>query len=753
MKPVKKRWGARALAAAFTILTMAVLAACGKEKTEENGKDFVYVPEFVSLEGDFGFSDFAYGGGFLYYTAYTENMGDALYQYDPAAKTARKLSLPEGEEGASRTRTVVDEEGNLYIIYVNWHYNEANPENSYMENYLAKYDAGMNQIFLNDISDRLRSDDDGGYVQSMALDQEGHIYISTQRKVHLLDGDGNYAGAADLGADWIESLGTGRDGKVYAVYYDRSSGGSVAAAIDYTGKTAGRKFGGLPENNGSLMLSPGLEKDFLIGNSARLYEYDMAAQTSEEVLAWLDSDINGSNVRFICATEDGRILAVTQDWETDTTEIISLTKTAASQVQVKEEIVLGVLYMDQELQSAAVAFNKSSDRYHISIRQYYGQDDSIAYVDAIAKLNSDIVSRDNCPDILAVDSLDIQHLNALGAFEDLKLWLDQSSVLSEESFLERVLNAYTYDGRLVCIPKRFEINTIVGKRSELGDAEGWTIEEIMAFARSHPDAELFQYATRSEMMEIFMAFNQDAFIDWEKGTCNFDCEEFRRILEFVGSFPEEYDYVDDGRNIHDKLASGSLLLYSAYITGLHDIQLYEAMFGEEVTYIGYPTLNGSGGSVFTGSGRLAIASGSRHKDGAWSFLESYLSSDNERFSWGLPSGREELDALVEKELHVEYVKDENGELVLDEDGNPIAEGGHGGLYMDGFEYEYRPSTREEIDTLLALIEISMPISMGDRDVLKLISEDAESYYKGDKSAAEVAALIQRRVSVYVSENR
>lgn len=737
----------------FAILTTAVLAACGKEKTEDDGKDFVYVPEFVSLEGDYGFSDFMYGGGFLYYTAYTEDEGDALYQYDPAEKTLRKLSLPEGKEGASRTRTVMDEKGNLYIIYVNWQYNEANPENSYMENYLAKYDAGMNQVFLNDITDRLRSGDDEGYIQSMALDQEGHVYISTQSTVHLLDGDGNYAGAVDLSAAWIESLGTGKDGRVYAVYYDRSSGGSVAAAIDYAGKTVDKKLDGLPEENGNLILSAGSDKDFLISNSGKLYEYDMATQSSEEVLEWLASDINGNYVRFICATEDGRILAVTQDWETNTTECISLTKTAASEVQAKEEIVVGVLYGDQALQSAAVTFNKNSDKYHISIRQYYGGDDSIEYEDAIAKLNSDIASKDNCPDILEVDSLDIQHLNALGAFEDLKLWLDKSSVLSEESFMERVLNAYTYDGRLVCIPKSFQINTIVGKKSELGDAKGWTIKEIMAFAESHPDAELFQYATRSEMMEIFMAFNQDAFIDWEKGTCNFDGEEFQRILEFVGSFPEDYDWVDDGMNIHDRLASGRLLLYSAYISELQDIQLYEALFGEEVTYIGYPTLSGSGGSVFTGTGCYAIASGSRHKDGAWSFIEGYLSGNNDMYNWGLPSNREKFDALVEKELHVEYVKDENGELLLDENGNPIPEGGSGGLYMDGFEYTYRPSTREEIDTLLALIDRSAPISLGDREIMKLISEEAEAFYKGDKSAAEAAELIQKRVSIYVSENK
>ena len=47
---------------------------------------------------------------------------------------------------------------------------------------------------------------------------------------------------------------------------------------------------------------------------------------------------------------------------------------------------------------------------------------------------------------------------------------------------------------------------------------GWSIEDIMNFTKEHPDAELFQYVTQSEMMGILLTFNQNAFIDWEKAT-------------------------------------------------------------------------------------------------------------------------------------------------------------------------------------------------------------------------------------------
>ena len=122
------------------------------------------------------------------------------------------------------------------------------------------------------------------------------------------------------------------------------------------------------------------------------------------------------------------------------------------------------------------------------------------------------------------------------------------------------------------------------------------------------------------------------------------------------------------------------------------------------------------------------------------------------FGWGFPTQKSALDEMINEELNVEYVKDENGELLLDEEGNPIPENGGGSIGWGDWEYTYPPCTREEIDTVLALAETARPISLSNQEILKIIGEEAQAYYKGDKSAADVAALIQSRLSVYVSEN-
>ncbi len=51
---------------------------------------------------------------------------------------------------------------------------------------------------------------------------------------------------------------------------------------------------------------------------------------------------------------------------------------------------------------------------------------------------------------------------------------------------------------------------------------GRSLEELMAYADKHPDTELFDNTSRSEMMQYLMRYNEDSFIDWSFGECRFD---------------------------------------------------------------------------------------------------------------------------------------------------------------------------------------------------------------------------------------
>ena len=82
----------------------------------------------------------------------------------------------------------------------------------------------------------------------------------------------------------------------------------------------------------------------------------------------------------------------------------------------------------------------------------------------------------------------------------------------------------------------------------------------------------------------------------------------------------------------------------------------------------------------------------------------------------------------------------------------MATGGGSISYQDGWTYEYHTTTKEEVDQVLALFDVAKPAASQNSEIMTIISEEAEAFFKGQKSAAEVAAIIQSRAQIYVDEN-
>lgn len=760
-----KRGFKKLFAAGLAALMAVSLAACGgDDKSDEDedkaaaGDSFVYVPEYISLgEENMRTSSMVCSDGKLYLNAYIydEENGisrQPMYQYDIATGSMEELELGNAEalEDAYVQEMAVDSDGNLYILWVRSVWDENNPENWHQDTMLAKYDTSGAKVFLQDISQEMTADEMNTYIQEMAVDGDGRIYLSSDSIIRLFDGEGAYRGNVETGNYWINDMIRGKDGKVYIAYNDWNTGnGYVAVEIDFAGKKLGSTHAIQSDVN---KLSEGLEKDFLISDRVRLYEYDVESDTQEELLNWVECDINGDYVQLVCPAGDGRLLAVVSDWETGNTELAFLTKTKASDVVQKEELVLGTLQMSQDLRSTVVAFNKSNEKYHITIKEYYSSYDDMDYSTAITNLNNELVSGSGL-DLLAMDSnVDVGLLAEKGILADLNPFLNGSSILSRDSFVESVLRSYTYGDILVSIPKSFSLNAVAGKTSQVGEGMGWSIQDFIDLAAKNPGAELFEYASQSMMMQVLMTFNQDAFIDWEKGTCNFDTEEFRQMLEFAASFSEEFNWDGEQESTPVKLATGKLLLRSDSISGYYDIQVTEAMFNEPVTYIGFPTTDGSVGCVLEGNGGYCIIDKSRNKDGAWEFIEFYLNRDSGMFTWGFPSRKAALEEEIAEACKADYATDVNGEIMKDEEGNPIIISHHSYSYGNDWSYESHPCTEEEIATLWELIDVARPMPTANSEVLAIIAEEAEAFYKGQKSLDDVVSTIQSRVSMYVGEN-
>ena len=182
----------------------------------------------------------------------------------------------------------------------------------------------------------------------------------------------------------------------------------------------------------------------------------------------------------------------------------------------------------------------------------------------------------------------------------------------------------------------------------------------------------------------------------------------------------------------------------------------EAQFGGKMTYIGYPAVSGVGSYLNISSG-YGISSTCSDKEAAWQFLRSFMSSkalENGGYYWGFPANRKLLEKDLQEAMTVEYQKDGKGNYLLDENGEriPLAKGGFWAEGMDE-PTEFYALTQEQADKVMTLINTTDKVYMENTAVLNIIFEQVDAFLSGQKTAEEVARLVQGKMMIYVNEQR
>lgn len=762
-----KRILALALAVALT------LTACGGGEDEQQVEGFVYVPEFVDLtpqEGEDSMNEPVLRGENLYYSVYSydEETGEGGQKYYcQNLTTGEKKEMPldlkiEGSDYSYPMGGLQFDQDNNIICLMSASKSDENGNYS-QSYYMMKFDPEGNKLLEQDITEAMKLEgSDSSYAQSAVVDPEGRVYLnvsgggmnSGNSFIVVLDAEGALLAKIDTGSDWISAMGVASNGTVLITRYGNGAG-MECLEVDLANKALGKTHNGLPSsyNSGSLISTP--DGGLLVNDGSRLWKYDLETETTEEILTWTDCDINGSYVQMIQTLEDGRIAVLSSNWASNTQELAYLTKTEAAKVTQKEIITLATMWSDQNLQEAVVNFNKKSDAYKVRIITYF--DDTTEwtetkYQDAVTALNNAITSS-NCPDIIDLSNSNTSSYVSKGLLLDLAPYLESSSV-KRGDLMESVLDAYTFDGTLVCIPTDFRISTIMGRTSQLGDRTSWTIKDVMEFANQYPDAKLLNYSSKSSMLSTCLQYSSEAFIDYNAGTCNFESQDFLDVLEFCNTFDAETEWDREGESFPKQISDGKILLNDVSIGEMDQMQMYSMMFNEPVTFIGYPTVDGSNGNRINGENCYAITTKSKHADGAWSFIESLLQYEPvQEFGYrnGFPIRKDMLEETFALAMKENGSYDENGEIMLDENGEPMIWPKTTWGY-DDWEAEIYAATPEQVQAVRDLIDSAVAASNNDETVLSIISEEAQGYFKGQKSAKDVAGVIQSRVQTYISEN-
>lgn len=808
-----KVYGKKVTALLLALCMVLGLAACGNggdDTSQLSGT--IYMPEYIDFNLDAEYINSGYCDGQNVYVIaeirtetepYVDpDTGESFPNYEYTTGIYRipldggepvKLEnfestpIPEGVEGSSNISNIRGgEDGTLWVtedVYTTtfelpadfdpntddkWNY----PSESTNSQILRQLDSTGNELSRIDTSgmqEKLGAD----YISSMVMDPEGYFYTTVQtfgettseNKVVVLDKDQNVLFTIEEENLWgqLTLLGDGTVGM--SVWSEE--GGQVLRTIDKAAKGWGAEYP-LPPNGGNIYT--GSQKYiFYYDNGDSLYGFNKETKAGEKILSWSAANINKDELMFFTFLEDGRIVAMTRSWGMNgndmTMELAILTETDASVLKDKVTLTYATQYLGYEERNKIIDFNKSSDKYRIEIKDYSEFNTAEDYTAGLTKLNTEIAAG-NVPDILNVSGLPIQQYGAKGLLEDLWPYIDNDPDLGRDAIMENVFKAAEQDGKLYQVFSTFSIQTVVGATKVVGDRMSWTLDDLQAALATMPEGcTIFgEGDTKAGMLSNVLAQNMDAFVDWSTGQCSFDSEDFISLLEFCNSFPLEYDWNNvDWEEYEDdntRVMNGKQMLLNAYLYDLGDsLQMYEVVFNGDYSFIGFPQEDGSVGSSFSLGNGIAMSSTCKDKEGAWSFMREYLmpqyaNVDEEYMIGGynLSTNKADFEKMVEMAMKKEYQLDENGNQVLDENGQPIEVP----KYTYGFNdltVDVYATTQEQYDQFMALYNAIDSISTYDENIYNIVNEVAGGYFNGDKTVQDTAKQIQDRVTLYVNEQR
>ena len=680
--------------------------------------------------------------------------------------------------------------------------------------YQVQLDSTGTEITRIDTSDlQEKAGVEGRYQNGLLVDKDGDIFITDSQKIVVLDSSMNVRFTVEDSNMRGGSLVELSDGSIGATVYVTDAANQSTTAqlrtIDKTAKGWAEKSYDLPFNASYNLYSGGGDYLFYYMNGDALYGYRAEAEegkpNEQRILSWLESDINADNISFFSFLSDGRVVVMTESWYggNDDITLAILTETDRSELPEKTTLTYATMGIGSDERSRILEFNRNSSTHRIQITDYSEYSTEDDYTAGITKLNTEILAG-KVPDIISVNSLPIRQYGAKGILEDLWPYIENDTEIGgREGIMERVFQAPEQDGKLYQVFDTFAISTVIGSRKQLGDRTTWTMAELKEALASMPEgcAIFGEWDTKESMLNTLLRMNLDSYVNWQTGECGFDSDSFKSVLEFCNSFPMEYTPVDgeyDDEN--SRISEGRQMLSRETLSGFENIQLNQAIFGgaealntfyldyssypptvsdvpvktdwgysdaqnrvkpgQYLTYIGYPREDGRCGSAFEINSGLAMSSSCKDKEGAWQFMRELLlpwepASEDEQWGWnhwGFAANKEQFEKNAAEAMKVEYMTDGEGNPILDLNGDPIQESSTG-YGMGDLMVNIQATSQEEYDQVMDLYNAIDTLASSDNSIYDIVKEVAGSYFAGDRSLDDAAALIQNKVTIYVNESR
>lgn len=613
--------------------------------------------------------------------------------------------------------------------------------------------------------------DDWFYVNRIAVDGDGMIYLAAEQEIVVLDSAFTKQFSV-TSQSWIDDMVTAADGTIYVTGYFDNGYGFVS--VDKTAKSFGKSVELTSNLNADKYLF-GSGYDIFLSTNEGLYGCNFASADGTEpadpvlLFSYPNSDLVANNLEIAAIVNPDCVIMYERDPETYDSYPVIYNRSAdidLSQIKVLE---LAYTSSQWDLSSGIVKFNKANDSVRIVTRDYSQYNTEEDYTAGTKKLVNDILNGIYKPDMVtsysASDDL-LAQIYENNLYADLYPLMEADGTITKDDLLGCVTRTYeTADGKLWALGKSLTVQTLMGTKEMLGDRTGWTLSEMIDFANTLPDGTQLMYGLSQQTASLTLLGQNGygMFIDTETNTCNFESEDFIKYLDFLATLPSTSEEAviasgvdtSDYQNQYLLYHNGQVALKNVYYYGVNDWVGTDAEFNTpDIVRIGYPTADGTSSGARVDMTPYVITSFCEYPDEAWDFIESLIiPTESSRYysSGGFPVLKSEFMKTCESEYESLFEVYFSGGMSWGTY-NPEYDDLDAEMQEPGIR---RFFTEEDANAMLDWFdnEVGAPAADAvDEEITSIVTEEITSYLGGAKTAADCARIIQSRVNIWLAEH-
>ena len=426
------------------------------------------------------------------------------------------------------------------------------------------------------------------------------------------------------------------------------------------------------------------------------------------------------------------------------------TDSAEAIVTVKEELKESdktalILMTDSPtalLLDAVTAFNASRDDVYVRVTDF------------------DAAAEGLTADLFYIPLQSSMEMGRIGMLADLYPFIEADKEIRKEDFFPNILSALEVNGALYTTCAGVTFRTAIAASSLVGDKAGWTYDQLReCWGSLGIGSDAFDvFTTCEDVLDACLSMDLDSFVHWESRTCSFQSDSFLKLLWFTGNFPRSFDYEHhswaDADNTDLRIRSGKQMLMEKVVCSIEDAVYCGYEYPERISFIGYPTLNGTGNtmsvSTLDSGMNFSMSASTELKEECWAFLRRFFTEAFQTETRFFPVSVAVFNRELKEAMEVDYVLDVKGNPVRDaKTGEPVISA-IDTMYLSNYVQIYiYPLTENKAAKVTDLVTSTTKLAPDNEDICEVVKNSVCGYYDGSLSLEEAAAAAQTAVTEYL----